>query len=68
MTAKEALRERIDDLTEEEAEEWLARMEWESTEFDELTDEEMADVLAGRAEIQAGNSIDGEELFRKLGI
>lgn len=68
MTAKQALRERVESLSEEEAEEWLARLEWESTEFEELTPEEAAEVDAAEAAIAAGDFIDGEELFRKLGI
>ena len=68
MTAKEALRERIDRLSEDEAAEWLARMEWESTETEALTDEEMAEVLAADREIAEGKSVEGEEVFRRLGL
>ncbi len=68
MTALQALRERVEQLSEDEAAEWFARIEWESTEMDTLTEEELADALAGRAEHLAGQSIDGEELFRQLGL
>jgi len=68
VTAKEALRERIDRLSEDEAAEWLARMEWESTETEALTDEEMAEVLAADREIAEGKSVEGEEVFRRLGL
>ncbi len=64
MTAKEALRQRVDDLSEEEAEEWLARMEWESTTTEQLTPEEMAAVLAAEREVADGHTVDGEDLFR----
>ena len=68
MTAKEALLERVHDLSEAEAEEWLSRLEWDSTETDTLTPEEFAEVLAGRREHLAGLGIDGEEVFRELGL
>jgi hypothetical protein len=68
MTAREALKERIDSLTEEEAAEWLARMEWEAAETETLTDEEMSQVLAAEDEFAGGDSVSGEEVFRKLGL
>ncbi len=66
MTAKQALHERIEHLSEEEAEELLARLDWESTETETLTDEEMEEVLAGKREIEAGDWVDGEEALRRL--
>jgi hypothetical protein len=66
VTAKQALREKVEHLSEDEAAEWLARMEWESTDTETLTDDELADALAGKREIAAGDSVDGEELFRRL--
>jgi len=66
MTAKQALRERIEQLSEDEAEELLARLDWEATETETLTDEEMEEVLAGEREIEAGESVGGEEVFRRL--
>lgn len=68
MTAKQALRERIENLSEEEAAELLARLDWEATETETLTDEELAEVLAGKREVAAGESVDGEEVLRKLGL
>jgi hypothetical protein len=68
MTAKQALRERVERLSEEEAAEWLARFEWESTETETLTDEEMDRVLAAEREFAEGESVGGEEVFRKLGL
>jgi len=66
VTAKEALRERIDRLSEDEAAEWLARVEWESTGTETLTSEEVAEVLAADRELAEGKSVDGEEVFRRL--
>jgi hypothetical protein len=66
MTAKQALRERIEQLSEEQAAEWLARMEWELTEFEELSAEELADVLASQAEYERGEAVDGKELLRTI--
>ncbi len=68
MTAKQTLRERVERLSEQEAAEWLARIEWESTESEALTDEEMAQVLAAEREFAEGKSVSGEEVFRKLGL
>jgi hypothetical protein len=68
MTAKEALRNRIDRLTEDQAAEWLARMDWESTEFEQLTDAERAEVRESQAEYERGEVVDGTELLRELGL
>jgi hypothetical protein len=68
MTAKEALRNRIDRLTEDQAAEWLARMEWESTEVEELTAEEKALVQESQAEYERGEAVDGKELLHELGL
>ena len=68
MTAKEALREKIDQFSEAEALEWLARIEWESTETETLTADEMAEVAAAEAAIRSGDFVDGEALFRQLGL
>ncbi|MBE0610229.1 MAG: hypothetical protein IH609_12680 [Dehalococcoidia bacterium] len=68
MTAKEALRNRIDRLTEDQAAEWLARMEWESTEFEHLTDAERAEVRESQAEYERGEALDGEKVLRDLGL
>lgn len=68
MTAKQALLELVETMSEEEAEELLAQLEWESTEFDELTPEEEAEVEAGRADIAAGNSVNADEYFKRLKV
>jgi hypothetical protein len=67
MTAKEALLERVHDFSEEEAEELLARLDWESTETDTLTPEEWDDVLAGERAIAAGDWVSLEEVKLRLG-
>jgi hypothetical protein len=68
MTAKEALYERVGRLTEAEAEEWLQRMDWESTEEETLSADEVAEVLAGEQELAEGKSVTGAELFAKLNL
>ncbi len=68
MTAKEALRDRIQQLTEEQAAEWLARIEWELTEFEEVSEKELAEILASQAEYERGQAVDGKESLRKLGL
>ncbi len=68
MTAKEAVKERVDKLSEDEAAEWLARIEWESTEFEELTAEEWELVRQAEREIERGETIPAEEVYRELGL
>jgi len=68
MTAKEALRDRVQQLTEEQAAEWLARIEWELTEFEEVSEKELAEILASQAEYERGEAVDGKELLRELGL
>jgi len=68
MTAKEALPTRIDDLSEEEAAELLAQIEWDATEEEELTPEEARAADAGFDEIRRGDSVDGEDLLRRMGL
>lgn len=68
MTAKEALRERVDRLSGEEAAEWLARMESESTSSETLTGDELAQLAAAAGELGDGRAVDGDEVFRKLGL
>jgi len=68
VTAKQALLERVETMSEEEAEELLQRLDWESTDFEELTPDELARVAEGQRQIAAGESVDGETLFRELGL
>jgi len=68
MTAKQALLELVETMSEEEAEEVLARIEWEATEFEELTPEEAAEVEVGRAEFAAGHSVSADEYFKRLKV
>ncbi|HKS90696.1 MAG TPA: hypothetical protein VJQ83_02115 [Tepidiformaceae bacterium] len=68
MTTKEALHERIDELTDEEAEELLAQLEWEATAEEELTPEEMALLEEGNAEFERGEFIRADDLYRELGL
>lgn len=68
MTAKETLRKKVDRLTEQQAADWLARMEWESTEVEELTAEEEALVQENQAEYARGESVDGKGLLHELGL
>lgn len=68
MTVKQALREWIERMTDEEAAELLAHLEWEAADEDELTPEEWEDARLGRLENERGESVDGEALFRELGV
>ena len=68
MTAKQALIERVETMTEEEAAELLNQLEWDATEFEELTPAELERVERGFKQVANGESIDGETLFRELGL
>ena len=68
VTAKEALRERIDLLTEEEANELFDRLERESAEEEIPTSEQVDQLLAGEAEFAAGEFLDGAEFLRARGL
>ncbi len=68
MTAKQTLRERVEKLSEEEAAEWLARMEWEATAVEELDENELAEVRESQAEYDRGEAVDGKELMSELGL
>ena len=67
MTAKEALLERVYDLSEAEAEELLWRLDWDSTETDTLTPAEFEEVLAGERAIAGGDWVSLEDVKRRLG-
>ncbi len=68
MTAKEALCERVESLTEDEAAELLDRLEWGSSEEEILSPEQVAEMLAGKAEFERGEFMDGEEFPRARGL
>lgn len=68
MTAKEALLERVEQLSEEEAAEWLARLADDYDEEEELSEEDMEDAIAGRRENERGESIPADQLFRRYGL
>ncbi|MCZ2109467.1 MAG: hypothetical protein LC118_07860 [Dehalococcoidia bacterium] len=67
MTAKQALREWIDRMSNEEAEELLAQLECDATD-DELTPEDLIAIGRSEEEYARGDYVDGEELFRELGL
>jgi hypothetical protein len=60
--------ERVEAMSEEEAAELLAQLEWESSEVEEMTPEEERRVRRGLAQIARGESIDGEALLKELGL
>ena len=66
MTAKESLRDVLEELSEEDARRVLAFCE-EELGYEELTGEEVEAVLQGEAEIARGEFVTGEELKRKYG-
>lgn len=66
MTAKQALRERIEALSEEEAEELLHQMDWDATPTEKLTQAEVEDMLEGEAEIARGESSSLRDVLARL--
>lgn len=67
MTVKQALREWIDRMSDEEAAELLAHLEWEATE-EELTPEDLAAIRQSDEEYRRGEALDGKALLRELGL
>lgn len=68
MSARQALRDYIDRLSEEEAAELLARIEWESSEVETLTNDEIEELKASEEEFARGEYSDAEDVFRRLGL
>jgi len=68
MNVKEALYEWVDRMSDEEAAELLARLEWEVTDEEELMPEEWEEVRNGLLEIARGETVPAEEVYRELGI
>ncbi|MCI0656037.1 MAG: hypothetical protein L0170_03085 [Acidobacteria bacterium] len=69
VTTRDSLHALIDRLSDEEVEDLSERLEqedWDSTAEEELDPEQMAGVLEGRAQNERGESVSGDELFRRL--
>jgi len=67
MTAKQALREAIESLTEDQAENLLDYVNM-LLDPDELTEEEFQEVMRAEAEVKAGKYITLEELKAKYDL
>lgn len=68
MTVKQALREWIDRMSDEEAAELLAHLEWEAADEDQLTAEDIAAIQQSDEEYRRGEALDGRALLRELGL
>ena len=69
MTTKDDLHHLVDQLNEEAVGELLEYAQWLTAEEDEpLTDEELARVEAGEAELRRGESVTLDDLKRRLGL
>ncbi len=68
MTAKQALLDYVQTMSEDEAEELLERLKWESSEFDDepLTAEEEAMLAEAKKSFEAGDFMEAREFFKKL--
>ena len=68
LTAKQALIERVETMTDEEAAELLNQLEWESTEFDTLSDDALRELADAEAEVSRGEIVSAAEVLRRLGL
>ena len=69
MTAKQALRDYIEELSDDEALALFQRLESEAQELlPPLTDEQRASVQRGLAQSERHEGIPHEEVLRQLGI
>lgn len=68
MTAKQALLDRVQSLSDEEAEELLAQLDWDATATESLTDAEWAEVREAERAFARGEGADGEEVLAGLGF
>lgn len=65
MTAKQALLELIDEISEEEARRLL---EFYQSEEEHFTEEEIQEILEAREEMERGEYVDWDELKAKHGL
>ena len=69
MTVKDDLHHLVDELDEAAADELLEYAQWLAAEEDEpLTEEEVARVEAGEAEIRRGDYVGLDDMKRRLGL
>lgn len=68
MTVKERLYEFIREMTDEDAAELLAQIEWDATEEEELTPEELELVRQGLRDYEDGKTVPAAEVYRELGL
>ena len=68
MTAKQALLELVETMSEEEAEGLLVQLKEDLIDYDPLTPEEEAQLVESDRAIESGDKIPAEELFKQLGV
>lgn len=68
MTVKEKLHGIVDALGKQEAAELLDYAEWQQREGETLTEEDIARVQAGEAELARGERVSWEDLRRELNL
>ncbi len=66
MTVKDEMRTLIDALPEEAADDALDYLRWLASDIDTLTEDELAEVRLGEAEIARGETVSLNELRRQL--
>ncbi len=66
MTVKDEMRTLIDALPEEAADDALDYLHWLASDIDTLTEDELAEVRLGEAEIARGETVSLNELRRQL--
>ena len=68
MTAKQALLELVETMSEEEAEGLLVQLKEDLIDYDPLTPEEEAQLAESNRAIEAGDTIPAGGLFKHLGV
>ncbi len=66
MTVKDEMRMLIDVLPEDAATDGMDYLRWLASDVDTLTEEELAEVRLGEADIASGDTITLSELRRQL--
>ena len=68
VTAKQALLELVESMSEEDAEELLSQLEQDGVDYEPLTAEEERELSEADRAITAGDVVKAEDLFKTLGV
>jgi hypothetical protein len=68
VTAKQALLELVESMSEEDAEELLSQLEQDGVDYEPLTAEEEAQLNESKAAFDAGDFVSADEYFKRLDL